>query len=81
MTVNTTAVNSATTIASHMPSISRNIGSNRTAPPWNIIVRRKEIRADVRPSFRAVKKPEPKMAKPMSGKEKENIRRPFTVIS
>ena len=39
-----------------------------TAAHWNTRVRRNEISAEVRPSFRAVKKEEPKMASPENKK-------------
>ena len=46
-----------------------------------ISVRRKEIRAEVSPSFRAVKKPEAKMAKPANRKDKAKIWKASMVIS
>ena len=48
---------------------------------WNTKVRRKEMMAEVTPSLRAVKKPDPKMAKPMNRKDKAKMRKPFTVSS
>ena len=56
-----TAMASATTIDHQMPSIPHTRGSSMTAAIWNTSVRKKEMMADVNPSFSAVKKPEKKM--------------------
>ena len=61
---------SAAVMAHQMPSMSNSTGRTRTQQVWKSSVRRKEISADVSPSFRAVKKEEPKMAKPAKRKEK-----------
>ena len=53
------AANSATTMESQIPSISRKTGEIKTAATWNSNVRKKEINADVNPSFNAVKNDEP----------------------
>lgn len=53
-----------------MPSSCQISGRRSTAKTWNTSVREEEISAEVRPSLRAVKKPEPKMAKPEKRKEK-----------
>ena len=42
----------------------------RKAAVWNTKVRGNEMMAEVRPSFKAVKKAEPKMATPERRKEK-----------
>ena len=55
---------SAVTIESQMPRRPRNSGSSSTASTWNTSVRKKAISADTRPSLSAVKKEQPKMAKP-----------------
>ena len=44
-------------------------------------MRRKEISAEVRPSFRAVKKEEPKMAIPENKKEMEKMEKAWAVMS
>lgn len=64
MRLNTTAINSATTMEYQMPSMSKMLGRIKMAATWNTSVRRKEIRAEVRPSPRAVKKPEEKRHSP-----------------
>ena len=52
-----------------------------TAAHWNTSVRRKEIRAEVSPSFSAVKKEEPKMAKPENRKATEKMAKAWAVMS
>ena len=79
MTVTKTAITSATTIESQIPSIPKTAGSSITAAISNTSVRKNEIIADVRPSERAVKKEDPKMAKPANKNENENIINPRTV--
>ena len=51
------------------------------AATWKITVRKKEIIAEVSPSFKAVKKLEAKIAKPIKIKDKAKILNPETVIS
>ncbi len=63
-----------------MPSRPQISGRSRTAEIWKTRVRRKEIRAEVRPSPSAVKKAEPKMANPAKRKEKEKTKKPRNVI-
>ena len=62
-----------------MPSIPKIKGRSKIAIIWKTNVRRKEITAEVRPSLRAVKKPEPKIVNPMNRKDKAKIRNPDTV--
>ena len=78
--VTATARASAATVESQMPSRPQSNGRISTARHWNTSVRRKEIRAEVNPSFRAVKKEEPKMAIPENRKEKENMAKARTVM-
>ena len=73
---NTTAMTSATTTDHQMPSSFQIMGSRITAPNWNTRVRRKEIIAEVTPSFSAVKKPEAKMAYPIKGNDTAKIVNP-----
>lgn len=54
----TSAASSATITALHTPSVPRTSGSSKTADTSKISVRAKEMRAEVKPSFRAVKKEE-----------------------
>ena len=61
ITPSTTAMNSATTMETQMPSIPHSSGRRMTAALWNTSVRRKEMMAEVTPSFSAVKKLEAKM--------------------
>ena len=65
ITVIITAITSATTMDAQIPSRSKNMGIIKTAATWNKRVRRKEITAEVSPSFNAVKNPDPKIAKPL----------------
>ena len=67
----TTASASAAAVESQTPSRPQTRGRSSTARHSNTSVRRKEIRAEVNPSFRAVKKEEPKIASPENRKEKE----------
>ena len=67
------ATSSAATMEIQIPSIPQISGKISTAAAWNTRVRRKEMRAEIRPLFSAVKKPEPNMAKPAKRKEKEKI--------
>ena len=72
---------SAETIENQIPFSPHKIGKIKTAEIWNTKVRRKEIRAEVSPSFKAVKKEEPNMANPENKKEKEKIAKAWAVIS
>ena len=74
-----TAVTSAATEESHMPFTPNIKGSSMTAADWKTSVRKKEIRAEVKPSPKAVKKDEPNMAKPEKRNENENILKPCNV--
>ena len=56
-----------------MPSTFQNNGKISTAATWNISVLKKDIEADVKPSFSAVKKEEPKIAWPENKNENEKI--------
>ena len=76
-----TARASDTTVEAQMPSSSQTMGRSVTARHWNTSVRRKEIRAEVSPSFRAVKKDEPKIAIPENKKEKEKMAKARTVMA
>ena len=62
-----------------MPSIPKIIGSNRMQALWKTNVRKKEIIAEVRPSFRAVKKPEAKIPNPIKQKDNAKILKPEMV--
>ena len=62
--VHTSAMASAATTASQMPSTPMISGRVRMDTTWNSSVRRKEIAADTVPLFSAVKNAEPKMLKP-----------------
>ena len=53
----------------------------RTAMHWKTNVRKKEMSAEISPSFNAVKKDAPQMEKPDSKKENEKIVKACTVIS
>lgn len=75
------AINSAATMDIQMPSIPKISGNINTAATWKINVLRKEINAEMRPSFNAVKKDEPKIAIPEKRKEKEYIIKPRRVNS
>ena len=56
---------SATIIALQIPFISRKTGRIRIAPIWNTSVLINEITAEITPLFKAVKKLEPKILKPL----------------
>ena len=73
VTDSSAAISSAITTESHIPSISITKGSKSTAAIWNTKVRKNDIVAEIRPLFSAVKKDEPKMARPAKRKEKEKI--------
>ena len=79
--VTATASTSATTSDSHIPLVSHIRGSINIAASWNTNVLKKDMTAEVTPSFSAVKKDEPYMAKPENKKEKENITKPSKVRS
>ena len=68
---NAAAISSATMTEYQMPSIPKTKGNSNTAAIWNTRVRKKAISAEVRPSFKAVKNPEPKIAIPMNRKESQ----------
>lgn len=67
------AINSAKTIAYHMPSTSNNIGNSNTAPSSKTNVLKNDINADTCPLFKAVKKAEPKIAIPVNKYENDMI--------
>ena len=75
------AIHSAATVAAQMPSTCQNSGRMSTGATWNSRVRKKEMTADTRPLFSAVKNAEPKMAKPVKRKEKANMPKARTVSS
>lgn len=62
---------SAATVDSHIPSTPQINGKVKIAAAWNTKVRRKDMAAEINPLPRAVKKEEPKIAKPEKRKEKE----------
>ena len=68
-------------IESQIPSIPQISGRTSTAITWNYIARRKEIRADVSPSFRAVKKADPYIEIPEKRKENEYMENALAVNS
>ena len=70
------AINSAAIREYHIPSMPQIIGNSKTAEIWKTRVRKNEIKAEVRPSFSAVKNDEPKMAMPANKNENENITKP-----
>lgn len=72
---------SATVIESHIPSISKNIGSISTDNDWKTSVLRKETIADIPPLLRAVKNEEVKIFSPVIINEIEKILNACTVIS
>lgn len=77
--VRTRAASSAAATDSQIPSTPSARGRSTTLPHWNTSVRRKEMRAEIRPLLRAVKKAEPKMFSPENRKDRANSRRPRTV--
>ena len=81
MKVNTTAIISATTTDNQIPFSFHINGSKSTAPIWKTRVLKKEIKALVNPSFKAVKKLDPYIANPIKGKQIAKILNPFVVIS
>ena len=56
------AINSATTTESQIPSRPISLGNKITAAIWKTMVRKKDIIAEIRPLFSAVKKDDPKIA-------------------
>lgn len=79
--VTAAAASSAATIDTQIPSMSKISGRRITAATCSTKVLKKEISAEVRPSLSAVKKDEPKIAKPANKNEKEKILKPLTVRS
>lgn len=75
----TIAMISAVTMESQIPSVSQKSGRIRTAPVWNTSVLIKEIAADTRPLFKAVKKDDPKIANPENKNEKEKMEKARSV--
>jgi hypothetical protein len=61
------------------PSISHKSGITLTVPHWNITVLAKDITAELKPSFKAVKKPDANILKPEKTKLKANILKPCSV--
>lgn len=74
MTEMIVAKTSATVIAYQMPSTSNRSGRRMTEDVWNTSVRRKEIAAEMKPLFSAVKNDEAKILKPANRKAKEKSR-------
>ena len=73
------AISSAKTTEYHMPSTPKNIGNTSTAPSSNTKVRKKDISADTCPLFRAVKKAELNIARPVNRYATEIIRNACTL--
>ena len=71
MNVTIVARSSAMTNDSHTPSISITKGKSNTAEVWNTRVLKKDIIAEIRPLFNAVKNDEPKIAIPQNKNENE----------
>ena len=67
------AIISAPTAENQIPSTPQNLGRMRTAAVWKQRVRRKDITAEIKPLFKAVKKPELKI--PIPAKRKANEKR------
>ena len=65
----------------HIPLTPKNSGKINTATICNTNVLKKDIVAEVKPSFNAVKNPEVKMANPINKKHNENSLNPDTVRS
>ena len=63
------AIDSAITTENQIPSKPNNNGTHKTDKLSKTKVLRKEIKADVKPSFKAVKKPDTKMEVPENKKE------------
>ena len=68
-----TAISSATRTEAQIPVVPKRRGRSRTAPHSNTIVLKKEIIADVIPSFSAVKKPDEKVLNHIKRKTRENF--------
>ena len=87
ITVTITAKASATIMENQIPlipsppSASKINGRVRTAKVWNKSVRKNEIIADTGPLLSAVKKEEPKIAKPVNKNAKEQYKNAVFVIS
>ena len=64
-------------MANHTPVICNNFGNVKSAKRINTKVREKEIRAEIRPLDKAVKKAEEKILKPLKRKLKAKIIKPF----
>lgn len=79
--VTANAMTSAATMESQIPSTCQNNGKINTAAAWNTMVLIKEMAADIRPLFNAVKNEELKMTNPENKKEKEKMEKAFTVKS
>ena len=58
-TVSPAEMASATRIENHTPSNPQTSGSSNTAADWNTSARKKEMAAEIRPLFSAVKWDEP----------------------
>ena len=71
----TTAIISANTTENQIPSTPQKRGKTKTDEIWNT----KVLSAEVSPSFKAVKKEEPKMANPENKKEKEKTEKAWAV--
>ena len=69
----TAAINSAATMENQMPSIPQISGKINTAADCNTSVLRKEIKAEMGPLLRAVKKDEPKIPIPQNKNDAEKI--------
>ena len=72
---------SATTIDNQIPLTSKINGNNNIDVIWNNKVLKKEINAEVTPSFNAVKNPDVKMLIPANKKQNDEINIAFFVIS
>lgn len=79
MNVIVTAITSAATMESQIPSTCQSNGKVSTAAIWNTRVLIKEMAAEISPLFRAVKNDEPKIANPENKKEKEKMENARTV--
>ena len=76
-----TAMTSAITMEDQMPFTFQKRGRIRTAAIWNTSVLKKDIDAEISPSFNAVKKDELKMANPEKRNEKEKMEKACRVKS
>ena len=72
---------SATVIAYQMPSTSKISGSRITDDVWKTSVRKKEIAAEIRPLFSAVKNEDAKILKPENRNANANSRNACRVSS